>query len=65
MRGYHGAVVAYGPTATGKTHTMQGTPADPGVIPLAVGLPRANSSPRNIHVAAAASPRPASAVEPA
>ncbi|KAJ8611780.1 hypothetical protein CTAYLR_007723 [Chrysophaeum taylorii] len=36
MRGYHGAVVAYGQTATGKTHTMQGTPQEPGLIPLAV-----------------------------
>ncbi|EGB06109.1 hypothetical protein AURANDRAFT_29529, partial [Aureococcus anophagefferens] len=36
MRGYHGAIVAYGQTATGKTHTMQGTPTSPGLIPLAI-----------------------------
>ena len=36
MRGYHGAVIAYGQTATGKTHTMQGTPTSPGLIPLAI-----------------------------
>ena len=36
MRGYHGAVIAYGQTSTGKTHTMQGTPDDPGLIPIAI-----------------------------
>lgn len=36
MRGYHGAIVAYGQTSTGKTHTMQGTPEDPGQIPLCI-----------------------------
>lgn len=29
-------VFAYGVTSSGKTHTMQGTPADPGIIPRAV-----------------------------
>lgn len=36
MRGYHGAVIAYGQTSTGKTHTMQGTADEPGLIPLAI-----------------------------
>lgn len=36
MDGYHTAVLAYGQTATGKTHTMTGTVAEPGFIPLAV-----------------------------
>jgi len=34
--GYHGSVCAYGQTATGKTHTMQGTNRQPGIIPRAV-----------------------------
>jgi centromeric protein E len=34
--GYHAAILAYGQTATGKTHTMTGTVAEPGLIPLAV-----------------------------
>ncbi|KAJ7443844.1 kinesin-like protein [Mycena latifolia] len=29
-------IFAYGVTSSGKTHTMQGTPADPGVIPRVV-----------------------------
>lgn len=36
---YHGSVrsvFAYGQTSTGKTHTMQGTEEQPGVIPLAI-----------------------------
>lgn len=36
MRGYHGAVLAYGQTSSGKTHTMQGTPDEPGLMPLAI-----------------------------
>jgi centromeric protein E len=36
MDGYHAAILAYGQTATGKTHTMTGTVAEPGLIPLAV-----------------------------
>jgi Kinesin motor domain len=36
MEGYHTAVLAYGQTSTGKTHTMTGTAAEPGLIPLAV-----------------------------
>ncbi|OBZ67407.1 Kinesin-like protein KIF22 [Grifola frondosa] len=29
-------IFAYGVTSSGKTHTMQGTPSDPGIIPRAV-----------------------------
>jgi centromeric protein E len=36
MEGYHTAVLAYGQTSTGKTHTMTGTAKEPGIIPLAV-----------------------------
>lgn len=35
MEGYHGTVFAYGMTGSGKTHSMQGTERDPGIIPLA------------------------------
>ncbi|KAF3514182.1 hypothetical protein F2Q69_00003124 [Brassica cretica] len=31
-----GTVFAYGQTNSGKTHTMRGSPAEPGVLPLAV-----------------------------
>ncbi|CAN6353954.1 unnamed protein product [Urochloa humidicola] len=34
--GFNGTVFAYGQTSSGKTHTMSGSGADPGVIPLAV-----------------------------
>jgi hypothetical protein len=33
--GTHGTVFAYGATGSGKTHTMQGKPASPGIIQLA------------------------------
>jgi centromeric protein E len=36
MSGIHGTVFAYGQTSTGKSHTISGTAADPGIIPLAV-----------------------------
>lgn len=36
MEGFHATVFAYGMTGTGKTYSMQGTTASPGVIPLAV-----------------------------
>ena len=36
MRGFHGAIIAYGQTSTGKTFTVQGTPSSPGLIPLAI-----------------------------
>lgn len=36
VQGVNGAVFAYGQTSSGKTHTMQGTDDEPGVIPLAV-----------------------------
>lgn len=35
LSGYNGTVFAYGQTGTGKTHTMEGTPDDPGIIPSA------------------------------
>ena len=36
VEGYNGTVFAYGQTAAGKTHTMLGSAAAPGVLPLAV-----------------------------
>jgi centromeric protein E len=36
LQGYNGTIFAYGQTASGKTHTMQGSRETPGVIPLAV-----------------------------
>ena len=32
VEGYNATVFAYGATGAGKTHTMLGTPEDPGVI---------------------------------
>eukprot|EP00743_Colponemidia_sp_Colp-15_P009528 GILK01010422.1.p1 GENE.GILK01010422.1~~GILK01010422.1.p1 ORF type:complete len:746 (+),score=122.48 GILK01010422.1:40-2238(+) len=34
--GHNITVLAFGITGTGKTHTMQGTKADPGIVPLAL-----------------------------
>ncbi|KNE70073.1 hypothetical protein AMAG_15055 [Allomyces macrogynus ATCC 38327] len=34
--GFNGTIFCYGQTASGKTHTMQGTRKEPGIIPLAV-----------------------------
>lgn len=36
MEGYHSTVLAYGQTASGKTHTMSGTKEQPGLIPLCI-----------------------------
>ncbi|XP_053326500.1 kinesin-like protein KIF22 [Spea bombifrons] len=36
LNGQNASVFAYGPTGAGKTHTMLGNPAQPGVIPRAV-----------------------------
>lgn len=36
MQGYNSVVFAYGQTASGKSHTITGTPNEPGVIPLSV-----------------------------
>lgn len=36
LDGFNGTIFAYGQTSSGKTHTMQGSPNEPGVIPLAV-----------------------------
>ena len=36
LQGVNGSVLAYGPTGSGKTHTMLGSDSDPGVVPRAV-----------------------------
>lgn len=36
MEGYNSTVLAYGQTATGKTHTMTGNRDSPGLVPLCV-----------------------------
>lgn len=36
MGGMNGTIFAYGQTSSGKTHTMQGSSREPGVIPLAI-----------------------------
>lgn len=36
LDGYHGTVFAYGQTSSGKTHTMMGNDADPGIIKRAI-----------------------------
>lgn len=36
LDGFHGTVFAYGMTGTGKTYSMQGVDASPGIIPLAL-----------------------------
>ncbi|WOL06441.1 kinesin-like protein KIN-7I isoform X3 [Canna indica] len=36
VRGFNGTVFAYGQTNSGKTYTMRGSVAEPGIIPLAV-----------------------------
>ncbi|KAM0749105.1 kinesin-domain-containing protein [Meredithblackwellia eburnea MCA 4105] len=36
MGGFNGTVFAYGQTASGKTHTMMGSPSEPGIIPLSI-----------------------------
>lgn len=36
VNGYNGAIFAYGQTAAGKTHTMQGSSSDPGILSQAV-----------------------------
>jgi centromeric protein E len=36
VEGFNSTVLAYGQTSSGKTHTMQGTEEDPGIIPRAV-----------------------------
>ncbi|KAL0212827.1 hypothetical protein RCL1_006453 [Eukaryota sp. TZLM3-RCL] len=32
LSGFHGTIFAYGMTSSGKTHTMMGTPDDPGIV---------------------------------
>lgn len=36
VNGFNSTVFAYGQTSSGKTHTMRGTPEEPGIIPMAV-----------------------------
>ena len=36
LEGFHGAVLAYGQTSSGKTFTMTGTQQAPGITPLAI-----------------------------
>ncbi|XP_046579389.1 LOW QUALITY PROTEIN: kinesin-like protein KIF22 [Haliotis rubra] len=36
LEGENVSIFAYGPTGAGKTHTMLGSPADPGVIPRVI-----------------------------
>ena len=36
VNGFNGTVFAYGQTSSGKTHSMRGNAADPGIIPMAV-----------------------------
>lgn len=36
VHGFNSTVFAYGQTSSGKTHTMRGTPDEPGIIPMAV-----------------------------
>ncbi|KAF8157868.1 P-loop containing nucleoside triphosphate hydrolase protein, partial [Crassisporium funariophilum] len=36
MAGFNAVVFAYGQTASGKTYTLTGTPAEPGIIPRAM-----------------------------
>ncbi|XP_029462848.1 kinesin-like protein KIF22 [Rhinatrema bivittatum] len=51
LNGQNASVFAYGPTGAGKTHTMLGSPEQPGVIPRAVlalfRMTQAESSSRN------------------
>lgn len=36
--GFNGTIMAYGQTASGKTHTMEGTLEDRGIIPRVVDM---------------------------
>ncbi|KAJ3892602.1 kinesin-domain-containing protein, partial [Lentinula edodes] len=36
LKGHTLTILAYGPTSSGKTHTMEGSPAEPGIIPRSV-----------------------------
>jgi centromeric protein E len=36
MEGFNALIFAYGQTASGKTHTLSGSPSEPGIIPLSI-----------------------------
>ncbi|KAJ4472091.1 kinesin-domain-containing protein, partial [Lentinula aciculospora] len=36
LKGHTLTILAYGPTSSGKTHTMEGSPTEPGIIPRSV-----------------------------
>ncbi|OAE29967.1 hypothetical protein AXG93_669s1160 [Marchantia polymorpha subsp. ruderalis] len=36
VQGFNGTIFAYGQTSSGKTYTMRGSQAEPGIIPLAI-----------------------------
>ena len=36
LNGYHGTILAYSQTGSGKTHTIFGTEADRGLVPRAL-----------------------------
>ena len=36
LEGHNGTLFCYGQTASGKTHTLMGTPEDPGIVPRSV-----------------------------
>lgn len=36
LEGSNASILAYGQTSSGKTHSILGTPYEPGILPLAV-----------------------------
>lgn len=36
LKGYNICIFTYGQTSSGKTHTMKGSPSEPGIIPLSL-----------------------------
>lgn len=54
LEGYNSTIFAYGASGSGKTHTMLGTPAEPGIMVRALheifGFARNNSLPQHINV---------------
>jgi hypothetical protein len=39
LNGYNVALLAYGTTNSGKTHTCMGTESNPGLVPRIAGMP--------------------------